>query len=94
MIGAVRFVDDDADVALTAVLEDDGTWTCPRSDAIAQRLNADFSPIGTIEGDSPWGHWSLVAAARRLGGQAFIPVADVIRSALSTPDRAGLGRAS
>lgn len=92
MIGAVRFLDPDGDEQLTAVLEDDGSWTCPRSPAISQRLNSEFSPVGTLAGELPWGHWSLAAVAQRLSGQAFIPFADAIRGAIPAPHGEELGR--
>lgn len=74
MIGSVQFVDPDGDALLTATLEDDGTWTCPRSAWIARWLNVAFNPTGVL-GDSPcWGHWSVLAAARCLKGlPSFMP---------------------
>lgn len=69
MIGSVEFADPDGDSLLTATLEDDGTWKCPRSAWVAEWLNAAFSPIGVLNDSPCWGHWSVSAAARCLKGR-------------------------
>lgn len=69
MIGWVEF--SEGEVALQAILGDDGRWTCEAAPQVAEVLNRECAPVGDPAGDT-WGYEALIQAAQRLHGLAWL----------------------
>ena len=69
MIGWVGFLE--GGVTRSAVLYDDGQWSCTDAPHVATFLNYDRPPTGDSSDDN-WGNAVLIAAARRLNGFAWL----------------------
>ncbi len=69
MIGWVGFLEGGA--TRSAVLHDDGHWSCAAAPHVATLLNHDRLPLGDSNDDG-WSNAALIAAARRLNGFAWL----------------------
>jgi hypothetical protein len=69
MIGWVGFPE--GSVTQPAILYDDGQWSCAGAPHVAAFLNHDRPPIGDPT-DESWGNATLIEAARRLNGFAWL----------------------
>jgi hypothetical protein len=69
LIGWVEFLE--GGVTQSAILYDDGQWTCAGAPHVAAFLNHDRPPVGD-PADESWGNAALIEAARRLNGFAWL----------------------
>jgi hypothetical protein len=69
MIGSVEFTE--GTVRVHATLGNDGRWTCDGAPQVAELLDRECQPVGDPDEDA-WGHDTLIKAALRLQGLAWL----------------------